>query len=200
MRRLLSRIVTASIAAAVPGGQAVAGIPPPPLPAVQFHIEVFGDCYITVTSETTATIGRAVEWTNDESEIHWFQEDSAELWEIQLDGGETLEGVASAAGVFSQSCDDGPSYSWTVHLKARAHPASPDFKVTWATPEADASWHYDVQYRVGSRSWRTWYSDTTMRTATFDGVSDRRYSFRSRVINSGTSNASGWSPRRVVVT
>jgi hypothetical protein len=188
------------IAVVVLGGPAAAGVPIP-RPPVQFHAEMVGlDCNIMVIDNTTAKIGRSVEWINDESDTHWFQEGTAELWDIQLGGGGTLEGVAAAAGTFSQSCDDGPSYSWSIKLKARSHPASPDFKVRWATYGTRAWWHYDVQFRLGSRSWRMWYSDTRAKAATFDGASGRRYTFRSRVINARTDNTSGWSPGCVVVT
>jgi len=200
MRRIFPLVLVVPLLTVLVGHPAAAGIPPIPLPAVQFRAEMIGeDCYITFIASTTATIGRAVEWRNEETDTHWFQEDSG-LWEIQLAGGETFEGVAAAAGIFSQSCDDGPSYSWNVDLKARAHPAAPDFKVTWATPDADASWRYDVEFRVGSRSWRTWFTDSATRTAIFDGVIDRTYRFRSRVVDSDSSAHSGWSPRRTVFT
>jgi len=189
------------IAVAVLGGPAAAGGVPTPHPPIQFHAEMVGlDCNITFIGDTTAKIGRSVEWINDESDTHWFLEGSADLWEIQLGGGQTHEGVAAAAGTFSQSCDDGPSSSWTITLKARSHPASPDFKVKWATYGTRAWWHYDVQFRLGSRSWHRWYSDTRLKTATFDGASGRRYTFRSRVVNARTDTTSGWSPGSVVVT
>jgi len=202
MRRSLTSSILVPVVAAVLGGPAAAGIDPPP-PPVEFHTDVFGDdCYVTTTGDTTATIGRAAEWTNDEEEPQTFMEDHG-LWSITLEGGETFEGKAQAAGRFSQSCDLGPSSvgsGWSIGLKARAHPATPDFKVTWAIPSADATWHFGVEYRVGSRSWRTWYADTAMKSATFDGVRDRTYSFRSRVIDPETKMMSGWSRIRKVFT
>ena len=206
MRRSLASWIIVPVVTTVVGGPAVAGIDPPPphpLPRVEFHTEVFGDdCYVTRVGDETVTIGRAAEWTNDEEEPHTFLEENG-FWSITLDGGETFEGAAQAAGSFSQSCDLGPfsvGSSWSIRLKARAHPATPDFKVTWAIPSADVSWHYNVEYRVGSRSWRTWYADTAIRSATFDGVNGRTYSFRSRVIDSETKAMSWWSRVRKVFT
>jgi hypothetical protein len=177
-----------------------ARVPPPPLPAVEFHAEVIvGDCHITVIDSTTAKLGRAVEWTNDEVDPHVIHE-AAGLWSKDLGVGDTIEGRATAAETFTQRCDTGPTQPWKVRIKAQSHPTDPDFKVTWALAAAKASWRYNIQYRIGTGSWRTWRPKTSAMSATFDGVRGRTYGFRSRVINSSSGDRSGWSPTFKVTT
>lgn len=170
-------------------------VPPPPLPAVEFHAETIAtDCYITVISSTTAKLGRAVEWANDDAAGSHTISESSGLWARELGIGDTVEGSAVAAGGFTQSCDGGPDQAWKVKIKAKARSATPDFKVTWALAGAKASWHYNVQYRIGAGSWRTWKPNTSIKSATFDGVSGKAYGFRSRVINIDSGDRTGWSP------
>lgn len=184
------------------GGVADAGtVPPPPLPPVEFHAELSGmDCYITVTASTTAKLGRSVEWTNDDPANSHIISETSGLWAKGLGIGDTVSGSAAAAGGFKQSCDGGPVQAWKVKIKAEAHPAGPDFKVTWAVAGAKATWHFNVQYRIGSGAWRTWKPNTSMKSATFDGATGKAYGFRSRVINTVSGDRTGWSPVFTVST
>lgn len=200
MRRSLTILVVATLAVPIIGGSAGA-VPPIPLPPIRFAAEIVGmDCLITVTGDTTAKLGRAVEWANDDDvDAHTIGE-QAGLWSIQLDAGDSVEGAATAAATFRQACDDGTTYAWEVKLKAPGHPSNPDFKVTWAIGGAKGFWSYHVQYRIGSGGWRTWRPRTVVKSATFDGAGGRTYSFRSRVINDHTDERTDWSPIAKVVT
>lgn len=183
------------------GRAATAGVPPIPPRPVEFHADATGpDCIIAVISSTTASLGRAVEWINDDGVDPHTISEAAQLWSIALDPDETVARSATAAGTFRQRCDSGPQQAWKVRLKAKARPANPDFKVAWAIAGAKAFWRYNVQFQIGDGSWRTWRSSTSAKSSTFDGASGRTYRFRSRVINSNTAQRSGFSPTRKVVT
>lgn len=78
-------------------------------------------------------------------------------------------------------------------------PAGLPFTVRWATDGAQTGTAYDVQFRVGSGSWRTWKTDATNNRGVFgrDAKPVRvrhgvRYSFRAR--SQEGPNVSGWSP------
>lgn len=199
--RCLVAIVGVCALVLVSAAPAIATIPPPAPLAVQFHAEPgFGGCIISVTSETTAKLGRAVQWHNDDGvDVHNIHE-TAGLWAHSLDPGAKIEGAATAAGTFTQQCDAGPQYPWKILISAPSHPSNPDFRVTWAVRGARAFWRYNVQYRIGNGVLRTWRPGTTDKSLVFNGTNGRTYFFRSRVINSNSLLASGFSPFRRVVT
>ena len=88
-----------------------------------------------------------------------------------------------------------------VKPKVVAEPTGRAFTVRWATEQTNTGSAFDVQYRVGDRSWLTWKSNTT----TFGGIfgsnsspvtvrSGTRYSFRAR--SQKEFSTSDWSPRK----
>jgi hypothetical protein len=199
MRRIWPATVILSVTTIVLAGPADAGVPPAPPPPVEYVVVPFnpGTCLASTTTTSPVDLGRAIRWTNDEVDAHTFSDD-ASLWSYIVDGGTSLDGEAAAAATFSVTCDGGPSTLFRVRIRARKHPASPDFKVTWATSAADPTWLFNVDYRIGSRPWRSWKSGSTAHAGTFHGVKGRTYTFRSQVENQTSSATSEWSPRRSV--
>jgi plastocyanin len=80
-------------------------------------------------------------------------------------------------------------------------PSGIPFTVRWATRDTNTGSTFDVQYRIGARSWRTWKANTRSYSGVFgrDGRpvqvrAGTRYSFRAR--SQKDSGTSDWSPRR----
>ena len=71
----------------------------------------------------------------------------------------------------------------------------------WATRDADASWTFDVQYRIGDGSWQPWRRATSARSGVFDGDVGTTYVFRARATNpAADGGTTSWSPRKTVFT
>lgn len=193
--------VVALVGVAEPSASA-GGVPPIPPPPIGFATEMVyeDECQITVWGPTTVKVGNRVVWANGDNDGPHTIFESAGLWTMALALDEEVEGYATAAGTFHQACDDGPASAWKVRLKAKARPADPEFTVRWALAGARAFWRFNVQYRIGGGSWRTWRPSTVSRSAVYDGRAGCRYGFRSRVINTNTRERTGWSPVRTVRT
>jgi len=95
----------------------------------------------------------------------------------------------------------------TVKVKPQAAQIQPDkgheIGVTWsssATVESCTTCAWDVQYKVkksGTKKWtgwKNWENDQTDPSGTFDAPDHGSYKFRARLVNTGTSTVSGWSP------
>ena len=75
------------------------------------------------------------------------------------------------------------------------------FTVRWATARSKTGGKYDVQFRVGTKRWRTWKTNATTGSGVFGKsrkpvavVNGKKYSFRARSQNK--KGASRWSPPR----
>jgi hypothetical protein len=105
-----------------------------------------------------------------------------------------------AAGTYVATCDGANAkVVFKSFLTAPASPGSATFPVTWADDAAGADWRYDVRFRIGTGSWKSWKHNTTVRSHTFPGASNRTYYLEARVTNplGGTTK---WSPPRKVTT
>jgi plastocyanin len=87
----------------------------------------------------------------------------------------------------------------TVAPQVAAAPTGLPFTVKWATAASNTGAGYDVQYRIGSGTWRNWKSNTSAPSAVFGARSNpvavargKTYSFRV-VSRTGTAK-SGLSP------
>ncbi|MEP6759060.1 MAG: fibronectin type III domain-containing protein [Actinomycetota bacterium] len=121
------------------------------------------------------------------------------FWDFSVAAGDSRFTLIHASGGYVASCDGAnASVVYRTALKAPAKPATPSFTVAWADSSADASWTYEVQYRIGSGAWRSWKHGTTKRSATFSGATNKTYFFEARATaGGGTTN---WSPARKVAT
>ena len=104
-----------------------------------------------------------------------------------------------SAGTFGYYCEihgsrsSGMNGTVKVPVKLIAGPAGPDFLVVWATADTNTGTKFTVQYKVGSKAWKTWKDATSARKATFGSAQlGTRYSFRAKSLKNG--NASKWSP------
>jgi hypothetical protein len=105
-----------------------------------------------------------------------------------------------AAGGYSARCDGGHLQRlYNAGVRAPRAPSSDSFTVRWADSVADASWLYDVQYRVGTGAWTDRLVQSSERSATFDGAASTTYAFRARA-TIPTGGTDRWSRPHTVVT
>nr|MBA2599568.1 hypothetical protein [Actinomycetota bacterium] len=108
-----------------------------------------------------------------------------------------------SAGTFAYQCDvHGSSMSGTVKVKPKISAAPPGrpFTVTWASASTDTGAAFDVRYKVGSGTYRTWKNNTSALKGVFgtggspvNVRSGKNYTFQGRSQTSNTA-VSGWSP------
>jgi hypothetical protein len=189
---------------ALSAGVAIAGPPgppsppPPPKPPILVFDDGGGGCYLT-GSAWQVTPGDGVRFKNNDSQGHAVASNIL-LWQISIGPSGERAAKLHSAGTHRATCDDGTASYTVAKVKPDVSeaPAGLDFTVVWATPTADGSWRYEVQYRIGSGSWRTWFDRTSRRTARFNANDGTRYGFRVRTINPGEGET-GWSPVKPVV-
>jgi len=107
-----------------------------------------------------------------------------------------------AAGTY-QVADAASSNLGTVRVRPQITPASGSvadtFTVLWASQNAGPDQAYDIQIKTpGSTSWTAWLTGATTASGPFDSTSPGwagagTYRFRTRLRNSSTGNASGYS-------
>ena len=198
MRKLLlATSIVACLTAS--GGVALAGIEPPPPP--QPPILVFSDggsgCYL-MGDPSQGLPGSGPRFSNNDSQGHVVASDVL-LWQVSVAGDGDRSAKIHSAGSHRATCDGGGATYSVAKVKptTSAAPTGPDFTVIWATSNADGAWRYEVQYRIGSGGWRSWFDRTGKRSARFDARDGTRYGFRVVTINPG-EGATGWSPAKSV--
>ena len=108
-----------------------------------------------------------------------------------------------SAGTFNYQCDvHGSDMSGVIKVKptTTAAPTGKPFTVTWANAATDTGTAFDVRYKVGSGTYKTWKNDTTAVKGVFGkgGVpiavrAGKTYTFQVRSQTSNTA-VSNWSP------
>ena len=158
-----------------------------------------GDAAFSPTP-VTVKLGGSVQWVPGGSGSH-------NVYEV---GGIFSSGSAStatyfnrlfSAGTFSYLDQSNPTMTGVVKakMKTAASPTGNPFTVTWATAKTNTGTRFNVQYKVGTGSWKTWLSNTTALKGVFGAkgspivpAAGKKYSFR---VQSGTGTVwSGYSP------
>jgi uncharacterized repeat protein (TIGR01451 family) len=161
---------------------------------------------------TTVALGTTVQWNNYGTGSH-SATDSRQLGCASSPCALFDSGLMPVLSYYRFSFDAAGTYS--VADSATLHTAqvavaptvvpgsgttSTTFTVTWADQPAPAGYVYDVQLtKPGSTVWRSWLTGVTEASATFSSantplwVGPGTYSFRARLRNTGTTNASGYS-------
>src|SRR5262249_55503324 len=102
----------------------------------------------------------------------------------------------STAGTFAYHCAIHPFMHGSVGVRMKTDRTSGTtsdvFHISWATGLITPGHGYDVQYRKGSGTWKTWFSNTTQQQGSWSPPSSGNWSFRSRSRQSST--VSGYSP------
>ena len=151
--------------------------------------------------------------------VHWSNEGTQKGHSVLAKGGLFSSGRDStvfefeqvmSAGTFLYRCRihgtfpsgggvKGMGGTVKVPVTVGSAPAGPSSTVTWATGASTSGSSYDVQYKVGSGSWRFWMRDVSATKGVFGqsgkpiaAQSGTKYSFRAR--SRKGSSASGWSP------
>jgi hypothetical protein len=114
-----------------------------------------------------------------------------------------------SAGTFHYYCDrhgtptSGMDGVVRVDLKVGPGPEGLPFAIRWASDSTQTGRVFDVRYRVGSRPWETWRTDTRQFSAIFgrngnpEPIDDtKQYDFRARSQRNAPSDGavSRWSP------
>lgn len=189
MRRALvcAVLVSAVALAAVPAG------------AATVTVAVGSDFFSP--SKVTRAAGGSVRWTKTDG-VH-------NVYSSLFTSGRPTDRAFSftrtfSAGTFSYVCQaHALNMRGTVRVAPRiaAAPSGRPFTVTWATRGSNTGSRFDVQYRAGGGSWKTWKPATSDRFGVFGA---RRSpvrlragtSYALRVRSRSGSNVSGWSPAR----
>ena len=131
--------------------------------------------------------------------VHWFgtpggtEEHSVRQNAGIFDSGNPQTGLNFSrnfsAGTFPYHCEkhvgQGMVGRITVKPQVLTAPTGLPFTVKWASTASNTGNTFDVQYRIGSGTWRNWFSDTSARSAVFGNRSrpvrlarGKTYSFR----------------------
>lgn len=189
----------------------VAGLPSGPGRVAYPTVAVRDDFF--EPRRVTARVGGSVTWDRPATTQH--RHNVREDGRIFRSGDPTQSDAFSytvvfSAGTFHYFCEvhGGPTGGMDglvrVPVTLLAEPSGLPFTVRWATASGQTGDRFDVQFRVGSREWRTWRAGTASLQGVFgkngkpvrvrDGVT---YWFRARSL-SGTAR-SRWSPPRSFV-
>lgn len=156
-------------------------------------------------SKVRARVGGAVHWTTAGTQGgHNVREDH----KIFYSGRETdlLDyRVRFSAGTFRYFCEthgtrtSGMNGLVRVPVTISATPSGLSFTVRWATSSTKTGAKFDIQYKIGKASWRSWMTDTSRLRGVFgkDGApavaeAGKRYRFRAR--SQKRDHHSRWSP------
>ena len=150
------------------------------------------------------------------STVNWFSDGTNEKHNVQENSKIFYSGLPTSApinfkrvfssGSFNYFCKnhgsksgDGMAGVVRIPVKVLSDPQGLVFTVRWATEGSNTGTAFDVQYRVGSGSWKTWKNDTSAAAAVFGKADDpvavgsgEEYSFRARSLKGDA--ASRWSP------
>jgi len=194
MRRFVSFVLVAVPAMLVAG----------PAEAATVDISIVSTTVGFDPKTATGPFGDTFRWTNDDALNHTTTQDSPlALWDSGTMGaGDTFSTTVNSAGSYPYHCAIHPvSMTGVVRIPVRVAPASGPlgeaFKVLVAAVGAPDGFVYDVQRRKGNGDWAIWKRGITTRSATFRPSSSGRWSFRSRLRETG-GGRSGWSPPRSI--
>jgi dipeptidyl aminopeptidase/acylaminoacyl peptidase len=173
-------------------------------------LPVFVDDNIFQPYVVGAGVGGRIRWERAGGAVN--QHNIREDGQIFRSGDPTTDPIAFqrifSAGTFHYYCEfhgagvmDGVV---RVPPAIRAGPAGLPFTVKWASAATETGSVFDVMYRIGAGSWRTWRANTTSLGAVFGAngrpvrlVDGRKYSFRARSQEGDAESL--WSPVRSFV-
>jgi plastocyanin len=157
-------------------------------------------------SAVATTAGNSVHWfgTAGGTQTHSVHQDAG-----LFDSGNPQTGLnftrVFSAGTFGYHCEKhgtltgGMRGQVSVAPQVLTSPAGLAFTVKWASSASNTGTRFDVQYRVGSGTWKSWKANTTARSAVFGAkslpvkvVAGKGYSFR--VVSRLGTAKSGVSP------
>lgn len=157
------------------------------------------------------TVGDTVKWTRAGSArgSHNVSEENRIFYSGSPTVGDSSYARAFSAGTFRYFCEihrsDGMKGTVKVPVTIAPAPSGLPFTVRWASGATNTGTKFDVQYRVGSGSWKTWKNNTSATAAAF-GKAGRplsvkpglSYSFRAR--SQKGDDESRWSPVKTLET
>jgi plastocyanin len=168
--------------------------------AATVDVDMGDNFFSPVTANVQA--GDTVHWTNVGKSVH----DSTgaaplSLWASDfLFAGETFDFVFTAGGKYIYTCSiHEPDMAGTISVRIKALPRSGPvgtvFTVKVASANAVSPYVYDIQKKNPGGSWQIWKNDVIGKQATFNstGQPTGTYQFRSRLYDTSSGGASGWS-------
>lgn len=178
---------------------------PAPLGAATKGIKVKDNFF--KPSNMGARVGDSVRWTRaaDSFGTHNVHGEKNLFLSGPLTAGPIDFKVRFSAGNFFFRCDlhAGAFMEGFVRVPPTVGgaPSGLPFTVRWATGKTKTGGKYDVQFRVGTKRWRTWRTNATTGSGVFGKgrkpvavVNGKKYSFKARSQNK--KGASHWSPPR----
>lgn len=152
-------------------------------------------------ARTKVKVGDRIVWKtgSSNSDAHNVREDNKIFYSGSPDRLQFSFERVFSAGTFHYYCEihgfrgGGMDGMVKVPVKLGAAPSGPAFTVVWASSGSNTGSRYTIQHKVGSGSWKTWKSRTSLRKATFrSAVVGKRYTFRAKSIQGDAE--SRWSP------
>jgi len=166
--------------------------------------------YVFTPKKATMVVGGTVHWTNDTpTTSHTSTSDTPlSLWDSgTLPPGGSFNFVFTAGGQYRYHCTFHQFLGMvgTVSVKIKASPpsgpAGTKFNITVATINAPTGFVYDIQRKDPGGNFQDWMLNVTAKTVQWDstGFAPGAYSFRSRLHNTGSGAASGYSAAKSVM-
>ncbi len=181
------------------------GLAPAPLGAATKGVKVKDNLF--KPANVGVRVGDSVRWTAsaDSFDIHNVREGRKLFYSGPLQSNIDFK-TRFSAGSFRYYCElhvstDNMRGIVNVPPTVSSAPQGLPFTVRWATAKTKTGGKYDVEFRVGTKRWRTWKKNATTGSGVFGKrkkpvavVNGKKYSFRARSQNK--NGASGWSPAR----
>jgi len=166
--------------------------------------------FVFTPKKATLAIGGTVHWTNNTpTTSHTSTSDvPLSLWDSgTVPPGGSFNFVFTAGGQYTYHCSfhQGLGMVGTISVKIKASPpsgpAGTRFRITVATITAPAGFVYDIQRRDPGGNFQDWMLNVTAKTVGWDstGFAPGKYSFRSRLHNTGSGATSDYSAAKSVM-
>src|SRR5680860_278382 len=181
------------------------GLAPAPLGAATKGVKVADNSFNP--KNVGVRVGDSVRWTAAAASLdnHNVREDRKLFYSGAVQANIDFQ-TRFSAGTFRYYCElhvstDGMRGIVNVPATVSSAPQGLPFTVRWATGKTKTGGRYDVQFRVGTKRWRTWKTNATTGSGVFGKgkkpvavVNGKKYSFRARSKNK--QGPSLWSPVR----
>lgn len=177
---------------------------PGPLGAATKGVKVTDNSY--KPSAVGLRVGDSVRWTAaaDSFNTHNVRAERQLFYSGPLQANIDFQ-TRFSAGAFRYYCElhvaSGMRGIVKVPVTVSAAPQGLPFTVRWAGGKTKTGGKYDIQFRIGTKWWRTWKTNATTGSGVFGKgrkpvavVNGKKYSFRGRSQNK--KGASRWSPPR----
>lgn len=156
------------------------------------------------SNKVTVSVGDSVKWSRagSSSGAHNISQANGIFRSGGVTSGSLNYARTFSAGTFNYFCEihryDGMKGVVNVPVSIDAAPSGLAFGVRWATGSTNTGTKFDVEYRVGSGSWKAWKKNTSAAHAVFGGArqpsvtAGKTYGFRVR--SQKGDGQSEWSP------